>query len=537
MPQTSLMLLSLMGELDEDLMLELDEAVRQNQLAHLPISKSGRAEIELLETYPRLGDLIERGKRIKIDLVSSQTKLHEREVKSVASSKAKAVFLEDSNYSPSLQKPRPRSVREGTNQSKSPSLKPRRSAADLMFDMDEDCESDAEKSGKDTPNRRQCPALKADSILTLSSLPPEADALDNEDNVHAKHDDTIAASTTPVSHQTIIDDVAESPRPLNSKKPWGAPALPTSKLEMKDIMAQDFSKRVSNITAGLSLRDKDGEISPAGLPAKISQRERKKQQQQQALSPTPVLASSPAAADIQTQGALATSPWQVASKGPKVSLKDVLGGATNKSPPQASSMARTPSPMTIRQTISGKAPAARKVIIGPAQSPLVAQKRSISTPDTSHLASQAPPPPPRSSSSQIPTKQIRHTPSTVEPTLQLSMADILSQQQTEKEIIREAAAKRSLHEIQEEQAFQEWWDEESRKVKAVEEEAAAAKPAARGGKGMRGKGRGGSRGRGKMNGGGGGEGSQGASGAGMSSTGGGRGGKKAIDSGQRSRER
>lgn len=86
------------------------------------------------------------------------------------------------------------------------------------------------------------------------------------------------------------------------------------------------------------------------------------------------------------------------------------------------------------------------------------------------------------------------------------MADILSQQQTEKDIIKEAVAKRSLQEIQQEQEFQEWWDQESRKVRLEEEEAAATMKGGEGGgargrgggtRAARGKGRGGGSGRGR----------------------------------------
>ena len=58
------------------------------------------------------------------------------------------------------------------------------------------------------------------------------------------------------------------------------------------------------------------------------------------------------------------------------------------------------------------------------------------------------------------------------------MADIISQQTLEQEVIQEAFAKRSLQEIQEEQAFQEWWDQESKR--AQEEEATKAKNVASG---------------------------------------------------------
>ncbi len=78
------------------------------------------------------------------------------------------------------------------------------------------------------------------------------------------------------------------------------------------------------------------------------------------------------------------------------------------------------------------------------------------------------------------------------------MNDIIGLQRREQEVIKEAVAKKSLQEIQEEQAFQEWWDQESRR--AQEEEATKAKSVAsgsvRGGKsnGSRGRNRG--RGRG-----------------------------------------
>ncbi|RBQ78163.1 hypothetical protein FVER14953_21550 [Fusarium verticillioides] len=55
-----------------------------------------------------------------------------------------------------------------------------------------------------------------------------------------------------------------------------------------------------------------------------------------------------------------------------------------------------------------------------------------------------------------------------EPTLGFSMADIIGQQKREQEAVKEAVAKRSLQEIQQEQAFQEWWDQESRRTQEEE---------------------------------------------------------------------
>lgn len=488
----------LLNELDEDLMLELDEVVRQNQLACLPIAKSGRAEDDLIEKYPQLLELMARSKRIKIDSVSLQTRLHEREAKSSGGSKAKAAFFEDFDQSPYVPKSRSRTSRDGTSQSKSPSLQAKSSTADLMFEMEEDSGPEAEAPDTTMPNRRR--RHKANTSESLLP-PPQMTMGDETDNrpiaSSSRAEDAIAASTSPSSYRSLGMSTGKSPGDINSKQPWAPPAMTTTKLDMKDIMAQASTHRVSNISAGLSFRARESEASTSGLPAKLSQKERKKQQQQQQLrSPQSLQTPSPTPAEFQEQNKSSASPWQLASTGPKVSLKDVLSVETTKSPSaEAQSIPRTPSPLTMRQTVSGKTPAARRAASGPAQTLAPTQKRNISTPDTSTTIGQALPLPSRSSSSQQPVQSIRYNAPVVEPTLQLSMSDILYQQQTEKDIIKEAAAKRSLQEIQEEQAFQEWWDEESRKVR--EEEEQAARPAARGGRGARGKVRGGFRGRGR----------------------------------------
>ena len=506
-------------------MLELDEVVRENQLTCLPIAKSGRADAELIERYPQLLDSIERSKRTKVDSVALQIHLHEREARATGGSKAKAAFLEDFDHASSAPKPKSRPSRARNNQSKSPALKPKRSVGDLMFEMDEDSEQDNDKPEKNTPSKLRSTAFRNETSPQLLGLDASAEVQDYEEALPA----TKAAASSPSSYQAQGENHSLKPITADSKRPWALLPSAVSKLDMRDIMAQDSSSRgLSRISASLSGAKDDIGPTP-GLPIKLSQRQRKLQQQQQQ-SQESKIEPPPTASSTIEEDPTPVSPWQIASRGPKVSLKDVLGRESVSSPPAKPSVARTPSPMTLRQTVSGKAPA-RRAVTGPAQSPLHTQKRSLSTPNVPKPAAQTPPQPSRSSSNQTPIQLIRHTAPSVEPTLQLSMADILSQQQTEKEIIKEAAAKRSLQEIQEEQAFQEWWDEESRKVRAEEQEV-AAKPATRGGQGARGKVRGGNRDRGRGRGRGGadcGEGSsigQGGRKADEKSTGGSRGGKK-----------
>lgn len=493
-------------------MRELDEVVRQNQLACLPIAKSGRAEAELIEHYPELVDKMERSRRIKIDSLSLQTRLHEREAKTVGGSKAKAAFLEDFYQSPPVQRPRPRSSRDRDGHSRSPSLNAKPSTVDLMFEMEEDNESDTERSKKSSLSRPHRPSRSSqDNSTTLSNLPIDGDVWDRGENFSLKraHDD-IAASTSPSSYKSQ-NSASTEPIALNSKVPWGPPSVTTSKFNMRNIMAEASPNRVSNLSVGLSLRRKEFEASSMSTPIKLSQRERKKQQQKHLFQPPqPAALSDPVLAEKQDQDKTGSSPWQMASNGPRISLKDVLGAESSKSrPSEKDIIARTPSPLTLRQTVSGRVPPVRRANSGAALNLAPTQKCSISTPDASKaVADQTPPPPSRSSSIQCPTpiQSVRHTAPPVEPSLQLSMADILSQQQMAKDIVKEAAAKRSLQEIQEEQAFQEWWDEESRKVKAEEDE--AMHQTIKGGRGVRDKvrgGRNGSRGRGRGRGRGGGE--------------------------------
>lgn len=128
----------LLGELDEDIMLELDEAVRQNQLNYLPISRSGRAEAELYERYPALIERIERSKAIKADQVYLQTQLRDKENRAGGNSKATAELLEDFESSPAIKRSPNLSGREWTIAPKSPLLSSKSSTGELMFDMDLD---------------------------------------------------------------------------------------------------------------------------------------------------------------------------------------------------------------------------------------------------------------------------------------------------------------------------------------------------------------------------------------------------------------
>ena len=484
-------------------MLELDEVVRQNQLNYLPISKSGRAEAELYERYPALADRLERSKDIKVDQVRLQSRMRERESKIGGALKTKGDQLED--FEPSLlaRKLPSQPSKDISRPSKSPSLKAKKSAADLMFAMEYSDESDGEEPTRHSSAPRGRAAKADQSPAFNPTMSPGEGAYGRIPEVGEIVSPSASYQALESLHrQTVTSSLEEKPS-SRRHQPWATGAITTSKLDMKDIMAQASGNRTSNISTALAMRAKESK-SP-GLPPKLSQRERRKQQQQQqqlqAQSSIALESASNPTHVLEVQGGpgeKSASPWQSTLTGPKVSLKEVIG-AERSSPlaKMAVVSPRTPSPMTLRQTVAGKPPA-RRTNSGSAQGTTISPRRTSSNPSTSISPGQNVLSPPRSISTYNPTIQsIRHvTPPAVEPSLQLSMSDILSQQQTEKEIIKEAAAKRSLQEIQEEQAFQEWWDQESRKVQEKQE--ASAKPqSARGEKAGRGNGRGGSRNRGR----------------------------------------
>ena len=138
----------------------------------------------------------------------------------------------------------------------------------------------------------------------------------------------------------------------------------------------------------------------------------------------------------------------------------------------------------------------RKTSSPSVQSAKIQGKTPLSPPSTSAPVPSTPPRPliPHSKVYVTPAPKLQHE-------LGASMADIIGQQRREQELVKEAVAKRSLQEIQEEQAFQEWWEAESlrtqeeeasRLAKEKEREQGTAKKGARRGRG--GKTRGGSSG-------------------------------------------
>lgn len=494
--------LSLLDELDEDLVRELDEVVRQNQLACLPFAKSGRAEAELIERHPGLTSIMEQGRRAKIDSIGLRSSLRDEDSFYANTAKPRPTSHADNNLPSSLQSLRQISPNERPVTPSNP-LKQRASNGDLMFEMEEDDDQPGTQGQHTTasPLENYPPTVPQAPVSTLPLVEPSLTSAETP-KTHAVPQSSNNSDRNSV---TLASEYEGSPGNVSTTAAaWGSSAFGSSKLSMKEIMDQaSLTSRTSNLSSGLALKARNIENVSNGSGSKLSQRERKRQQQQAQLQQQEPPAS-PNTVDRVEEVTKPTSPWQVAGHGPKVSLEDVLGDGTNSSSPlpsrRAGRQASAPA-LTLRQTIPGKASAPPKTASGGSQSQSDATpRRTVSTPSTTDKLSASALEENRTSSPNI--RSIRHVPPPVEPSLQLSMADILAQQQTEKDVIKEAAAKRSLQEIQEEQAFQEWWDQESKKVQEEEEAAKGKTVGPRDGKSNEGRGRSrSSRGRGRGRGG------------------------------------
>ena len=479
----------LLNDLDQDLLLELSDVVRANQLNCLPFAKSGRAELLLHEQNPDLAEDIHEERQRRLRDMTFRANLKDEDGRLSSSFRARVGSLDDMmSLSPSQDKAR-RKAKAVRNAPFSPSIRPKDSTVDLMFDMDDD---DPLGTSKPPPLKATTEAVSSPQMDSTSPRLPW-----NGTESRSDFDLRLPLPTSKIPGLGIQSSLENTPPPT---KTWSSPILPSSKLDMREIMAQASSSRTSALSMSLSAEKTKEAAASKQVPPKLSQKERKKQQQQAIqLSTNQPRIELP----VDKPDGQSASPWQIAKSGPKTSLKDLLTEPVSSSPPAPTKNLASPisskSP-TPRRTASPDTRFAGQNRNANNRNATKMQPRSIGPSSATNMTTSS-----RSAPIVPHCKSYTQPLGNAEPSLQLSMADIIGQQRREQEVIKEAVAKRSLQEIQEEQAFQEWWDQESRRAQAQEEEAATAKNAAsasgRGGKGSRGKGGGrGRSGRGRVDG-------------------------------------
>lgn len=447
----------LLDDLQEDLQLELDRIVRSNQLAQLPFAKSGRATLLLHERHPSLaGDLDEEKQRLLRDM-TFRLSLRDEDNRNPNSYRIRVGSLDDNMASPSQGK-LSRKIRPSQHMPSSPSVRPNETAPELMFDMEDD-----DSSMLDNASPR---SITAPPVATRSGSATPVNTGRNKGK-GPMAEGSFGSPSSPLPASFASSRATHAPG-----KPWSSPVLSSEKLDMRSIMSKTPANRKSSLSMEIKAQQEKEAATRAAAP-KMSQKERKKQQQ---LALQQVLESEQPDEDKRASG-----PWQVAT-GHRINLRDVVK-AEVRAPPE-------PKVAQTAAKVVAKAPSLQVPAVARAQNtprPRAASpdtrfsgQRKTSTGSSSSPAAATHPSPkptaPRSISSPlVPHSKTYMTSSPfAEPSLQLSMADIIGQQRLEQDLIKEAVAKRSLQEIQEEQAFQEWWDLESRRVREEEEMRAAA---------------------------------------------------------------
>ncbi|KAH8882129.1 hypothetical protein GQ53DRAFT_666285 [Thozetella sp. PMI_491] len=450
--------------LDEDLVLELDEVVRENQAAQLRYARKGLIEEKLLEQYPELAQDIDEERQRRVRELAFKAAQKDDDKKLSSSLKGRYGSFDDMTaLTPDRAR---RSSRAARNEPFSPNLRPKESQAELMFDMDEE-DSSVVSSPLTRPQRRiqASEAAELDQLATLGESwndPGRKDAPELAGSLLSSP--AASLPSRPALPRGTSSSEAVPSLPAAGGNPWQRTTLATAKMDLKDII-QFETKTHSALSAGLAAQKaKDTDRKPS--QPKMSQKERKKQQQAQAaqaafLASTPPPKAWDASADTQA------SPWKTVSKS-KTSLKDVFPAGSQ---PSTSAMAK---PLVADEASSSSFP--RRTASPDTRFSGQSRKPSSASTQTSKALGKSPLPSQAPSASQTPPRPlVPHSKSYISPAppkiqheLGASMADIIGQQQREQEIVKEAVAKRSLQEIQEEQAFQEWWDAESRRTQEEE---------------------------------------------------------------------
>ncbi|KAK5626167.1 hypothetical protein RRF57_001882 [Xylaria bambusicola] len=268
----------LLDDLDEDLLSELDNVVRNNQLARLPYARSGAAEILLHEQYPNLAEDIHEERQVRVKDMVFRATFKDDERRSSSYRTRYGSFDDLSSVSPMGDKTARQKSKVARNEPFSPDLRPKTSLADLMFNMEGDEElNDVSPS---SPSLRRINTKDHDDLDRLPPLstpqrgPLESHSLGAPGIVLAPP----ALASSPALLPPVLSNHVSPQHPLTAN-PWGSSNLPISRLNLRETLAE--SKPVhSALSAGLAAQSRDSGFKTT--PQKLSQKERKKQLQQKA---------------------------------------------------------------------------------------------------------------------------------------------------------------------------------------------------------------------------------------------------------------
>ncbi|KAJ3490337.1 hypothetical protein NLG97_g5798 [Lecanicillium saksenae] len=309
--------------MDEEVLLDLDEVVRENQLARLPFVRSGRAEMLLHERYPDLLVDIEEERQRRVKEFAFKANQREEEKKLSSSYRARFGSLDEVAAFPRTPDVGRRKSSFAQNEPFSPSLRPKESHGDLIFDMDEDVAKYGDAASPDVMS--PIPQLDLD-VEPMTEL-PEA-AWHQPKKKHSVSFSKSPNSPAPMPPLSTSRNLGTPVTPANNSArkasgPWASPILSTTKLDLRGIMSEASPKPTSALTTSLAAASKD---APSPRPAaKMSQKERKRQMQKQAeLEAAAEDQKTPAKPWQPVSSGGKPAPWKAASPAPKTSLQEAM---------------------------------------------------------------------------------------------------------------------------------------------------------------------------------------------------------------------
>ncbi|RKF77983.1 BTB/POZ domain-containing protein 1 [Golovinomyces cichoracearum] len=423
-----------LDELEDNLLLELDEVIRRNQLNCLPFAKSGMADSALLSKYPCLVEEIkeERIRRTRDSAFLARMRDDRQEIISTKASSCNlgVVHSNDSSDQDLLTY-----NYETLQGALSTSTLPNHSIKDKITCANEKSTFSLQDSRPSIPRS----SFDISSSEKKNSVIAVPDTTYNESISVKKDCKNQIFRLVPSSEASVESRV-------NKKKCWSSFASTSSKLNLQEIMAQAKSNRPSTSLKSPKSQKPTEELKMKLSPCKVSQKKRKEKHHQKV--------SNKLQASLVSEGDQKNSPWQTPVRDSQISLKEI----TSESPSGSTKVHNFHSPPSSNtgHVISCRNSSMKQIYneVKPQFPTLIQKSQADSRDGNPHL------------------KQNIVSVDKAEAPLQSAMIDIIGQQIREQEIIKEAIAKRSLREIQEEQAFQEWWDQESNRVQI--EEAARA---------------------------------------------------------------
>ena len=447
----------LLDGLDEDLLHDLDLVVRDNQLARLPYARSGRAELLLHEADSNLISDIDEERQRRVREMAFKSYHREEDKRLAYSSKARLNSFEETVGFLTPDRHRCRSKSEQGDHS-SPSLKQQASLGDLMFAMEDEATAGTRSSPRQSaPKMARRLGYDVEDVLGSPTSLGSAKGKEITQRSESLGFESAPIESSPTSQFEDVQTPPTGPARVESDSPWAAfEKVPVAKLDIGGSLAHRSTQ--SNLTANLSRQDSKP-VAALNIPAKLSQKERKKLAQNQASSKAEEESKTDQPRQSGSTSPSATrskpAPWGTPTNVPKLSLRDAIS---------AENLLKSADPIP--------------------NTPVIATQRQASTPkrtaspDTRFPGQgrvQSSPAIPTASSKTTKQPLVPHSKSYMKPSSRpevlagSSMTDIIGQQRREQDLVKEAAAKRSLQEIQQEQEFQEWWNQESQR--AQEEEA------------------------------------------------------------------